>query len=283
MKKILVPTDFSDCAEYATDAAIAIAMKTGAEILFLHLTAVPIDWKNLPKDQEQIYPDITRRVNKINSSLDEMISKADSKGVAASRSVYYNEGYGKIIDCIRDEGADFVVMGSHGAGALKEFFVGSTTQKVARLSPVPVLALRKPFNQKNISNIVFPSDFSEEILEPFMKVVDFARLLDAKIHLVFINTPFNFTDTATIKQKMGNYALHAPGLVESTNVYNSFEFEDGLKEFCAEKCNGDIIAMITHGRKGFSRLYTGSLTESVINHLDLPVLSIKTTPEKEDK
>ena len=275
MKKILIPTDFSDCSGYATDAAISVAKKTGSEIIFLHLTAVPVDWKNLPKDQEKIYPDITQRINRINQNMDGLIQKVEKHGSSASMAVIYNQGYGKIIDYIKENEIDFVIMGSQGAGALKEFFVGSTTQKVARLSPVPVLAVKNPFDSDRIGNIVFPSDFSEEILEPFMEVVNFARLFDSKIHLVFINTPFNFSDTASIKHKMNNYALHAPGIVGSTSIYNSFEFEDGLREFCAEKCNGDIVAMITHGRKGLSRMYTGSLTESIINHVDLPVLSLK--------
>ena len=275
MKKILIPTDFSECSGYATEFAINIARKTRSEIVFLHLTAVPVDWKNLPKDQEKIYPDITTRINTINAKMSVLITKVEKEGLKASMSVIYNEGYGKIIDYIKNNEIDFVVMGSHGAGAIKEFFVGSTTQKVARLSPVPVLAIKKPVASEDIGNIVFPSDFSEEILNPFMEVVKFARLFDSRLHLVFINTPFNFSDTASIKHKMNNYALHAPGVVESTSIYNAFEFEDGLKEFCDEQCNGDIIAMITHGRKGLSRMYSGSLTESTINHLDLPILSLK--------
>lgn len=275
MKKILIPTDFSECSDYATQAGISIAKITGAEIVFLHLTAVPIDWKNLPADQEKLYPDIKQRINRINTNMQELIDQVEKEQLKASMTVIYNQGYSRIINYIQENDVDFVIMGSQGAGALKEFFIGSTTQKIARLSPVPVLAVKKPFQGNEISNIILPSDFNEEILKPFMEVVKFSRIFNASIHLVFINTPFNFTDTASIKHKMNNYALHAPGVVESTSIYNSFEFEEGLKEYCSEIRKGDVIAMITHGRRGLHRMYTGSLTESTINHCDLPVLSLK--------
>ena len=48
MKKILVPTDFSECAKAAADIALEIAVKANAEIHFLHMPDTPVNWVKLP-------------------------------------------------------------------------------------------------------------------------------------------------------------------------------------------------------------------------------------------
>lgn len=272
MKSILIPTDFSDCAGHAVQAAIAIAQKTNAEIHFLHLMSVPVDWLKL-EEKEKMYPDVTRRVNKANIRLNSLVELAEKSEVNAKKYLCYNENYEQIIRHIKGNGNDFVVMGSHGASGIQELFIGSLTQKIARLSPVPVLVIKTLQEEFKISNIVFASDFEEDVQDQYLQVVDFARNVEAKLHLLYINTPFNFTDTDTTKIKMGNYAMHSPRLVESTNVYNYNNIDVGLFKFCEQK-NADMIAMITHGRKGISGILVRSITESVINHSNLPVLSI---------
>lgn len=56
MKKILVPTDFSDCANASSEYAIRLAKKMNAEIHFLHLQFTPVDWVKLSKEKEKLYP-----------------------------------------------------------------------------------------------------------------------------------------------------------------------------------------------------------------------------------
>jgi hypothetical protein len=48
-------------------------------------------------------------------------------------------------------------MGTQGATGLKEYWIGSNTEKVVRYAAVPVLAIRKSFDVSGIKNIVFPS------------------------------------------------------------------------------------------------------------------------------
>jgi len=273
MKKILVPTDFSDCADNGANAAIAIAKKTGADIRFVHLMAIPVDWINLEDNCSKMYPEVTKKVNNANHKLDKLVENAEKGGVSAVKELCYNESYDYIINSVKTQAIDLIVMGSHGARGFRELLAGSNTQKIVRLSPVPVLIVKRDTQNFNVKNIVFASDFSEEVMEEFKQVVDFTKRIGAKLHLLFVNTPLNFTDSFEIKIKMGAYALHAPDRVESTNVYNCNTLDEGLIEFSKEH-GGDMLAMITHGRKGISRLFNRSITESVVNHYDMPVLSL---------
>ena len=78
---------------------------------------------------------------------------------------------------------------------------------------------------------------------------------------------------------MNSFAQANPEIAVSTDVYNStYDVEDGLLISCGQK-NADVIAMVTHGRKGFIRLIRRSITETIINYSRVPVLSL---PLKQD-
>ena len=72
---------------------------------------------------------------------------------------------------------DLIVMGSQGATGLKEMLVGSNTEKVVRLSNIPVLVIKEDIDEFDIKDIVFASDFSDESKKTFPKVLEFRDLL----------------------------------------------------------------------------------------------------------
>jgi len=89
---------------------------------------------------------------------------------------------------------DFIVMGSHGTNGFKEM-IGSNTQKAVRNSPVPVLVVKKKSKKFEIKNIVLASTFQEDVHKPFHKIIEFADLMKAQIHLLNVNMPFHFKET----------------------------------------------------------------------------------------
>jgi nucleotide-binding universal stress UspA family protein len=273
MKKILVPTDFSDCAHHAWQASLKLAQIIDAEIHFLHVADIPVDWQTMD-DDEKMYPEVTRKVKNYHAQLDKLIADTDKAGLPAHKYLAFNRDHQAILDHIADFDIDLVVMGSRGATGLKEWIVGSNTQKIVRMSPAPVLVVKDlDPDQFKLDNLVFVSDFNEAVMEQFKQYVAFAQLLNAKLSLLFINTPENFTDTLTTKINMGNYAMHAPGMVENTYIFNHYNFLRGLNAFCQEH-HIDALCMITHGSSNGMHLFNNSLTEKVVNHVKLPVLTM---------
>lgn len=273
MKNILVPTDFSDCAHHAAEVAIQLARKSDAMLHFIHLLDVPIDWLYPGADMDKRYPDVDQRVRKARHQLEALVKEAEQQGTKAKADIEYNQDYSVVITYIAQHTIELVVMGSHGVSGIRELFIGSTTQKVVRLSPIPVLVIKQRSENLSIGQIVFAYDFEIPAHTVFLKIADFAALLHAKMHLLYINTPLNFKESPEINNKLDEYASLAPQVVASVNVFNSLNFEKGLVAFCKEK-EGDMIVMLTHARKGLSRLLNSSVTERVINHVDIPVLSL---------
>lgn len=273
MKKILVPTDFSKCAENAAKAAMHIAQKTKVALHFIHIANVPVDWSVIDNN-EKLYPEVTRNIRHSQSNLDQLVKQAEGLGLNAKKYLLFNKDYRAILEYIDSENIDMVVMGSTGATGLKEILVGSNTQKIVRLSTVPVFVIKEDSGDNlKLNNIVFVSDFKEEVMDQFKAFVEFVRIFDAKLSLLFVNTPENFTDTQTSTIKMGNYASYAPSVIENTFVYNSYGFIEGLLAFCKEN-QVDAIGMITHGGTSGLHLFSNSLTERVANHSEIPVLTM---------
>ncbi|MBV6645630.1 MAG: universal stress protein [Cyclobacteriaceae bacterium] len=273
MQKILVPTDFSTCAENACKIAMDLAKKHEAEIHFFHFTSVPVDWIGINDDRQMLYTDITRKVNGLQAELNACVKSAERSGVPATCYLGYNESYQHVLDYIDQNEIDLVIMGSHGATGLTEFLIGSIAQKIIRLSPVPVLVVKEDTHELSALKMIIVSDFPIPVETSFVTLLEFAVDLDLKVHLLFVNTPLNFTNTKEIKARMHEYQEIGHDIINSLNIQNADNLENGINDFLENDPNS-IIAMATHGRTGLNRLVSGSVTESVMNHLKTPFLSV---------
>lgn len=273
MKNILVPTDFSDAANRAADIAIAIAAKSGAKIHFLHLQLTPVPWVKLDKEKEKRFPETLKEIGHANYLLNNLVQKAEKKGLTAEHFLVFDVGREEILKHVPAHHHDFIVMGSRGASGFKELFIGSNAQKVLREANVPVLVVKEKAKWP-IDNIVFASDFEQDVHRAFGTVVELADLHQSHIHLLYVNAPFAFEETDRTLQKMYAFLETCPrGGSCSIHIYNSLNEENGILKF-SQSMPADLIALTTHGRKGFFNLTDKSITESVVNHAQIPVLSM---------
>jgi nucleotide-binding universal stress UspA family protein len=272
MKKILVPTDFSDCAKEAEQLGLEFAKKYNAEIHFLHLLHTPVDWVNLPLEKEDFYPEVKEKIGFAQSELSRLKREAKKNGVKAQSFLVYDKGQEEIDFHIEHHKHDFIIMGSFGAKGVKEI-IGTNTQRVVRYSPVPVLVVKKKPKIFEINNLVFASTFEEEVDKSFQKVLDFADFSGAKIHLLNVNVPYNFQETDEIEAKMQSFASKYAKGTCTINIYNAFNEERGIQKF-SESINADVIALTTHGRTGIMKMISPSITESIVNHSEVPILSV---------
>ena len=274
MKKILVPTDFFDCANAASDYAIQLAKMTNAEIHFLHLQSTPVNWVKLSKEKEKKYPDTLKANGHAKFGLNKWVKKAKANGLETEQSLIFDAGKGEVLGHLENHQHDFLVMGSHGAKGLQEKVVGSNAQQILRNATVPVLIIKKPvFNP--IKNILFVSDFTDVSKDSFHTLTHFADEIDAHIDLLFVNTPKQFEESKETSQNMDNLMTHCNRAESCTrNVINASSVEEGIRGFIIEKPI-DLIAICTHGKSGLRQLFSPSIAEKIANHIMLPLLSIK--------
>lgn len=272
MKNILVPTDFSDCARAAEDIGIEIAKKANAEIHFLHIINTPVDWVNLSLEKESLYPETKAQIGSAKFELYELEKRAEKMGLKARRFLVFNKGRVEIDQHIKHHKHDFIVMGSHGTRGLREI-TGSNTQKVVRHSPAPVLVIKKKTKKFEVKNIVFASNFEEDVHQAFFKIIEFADLMNAQIHLLYVNMPFQFKETDEAEANMNAFLKKCPRGNCSINIFNALNEERGIQKF-AETIHADLIALTTHGNTGILKMISPGITESLVNHSDIPILSV---------
>jgi hypothetical protein len=161
-------------------------------------------------------------------------------------------------------------MGSHGASGVKEFFVGSNAEKIVRNSPVPVFVL-KDFYDGEIKRIVFPytpeADDQKHLVQ---KVVNLQKFFRAHIDIVWVNSPGIFYRDIDMLKRMRDFTKRYGFKNFAIHIFNDLNEREGILNF-TDTVNADLIVMGTHGRKGLLHLLSGSVAESVVNHVKWPI------------
>lgn len=269
MKKILVPTDFSEQSNYALKAAAKIAKHSKGEIFLLHMIDIP-DLQGF-KDMASI-PEIIFFKKISEQKLNQQASQTFLKDVKTQTLLKLLKTFKGVQEVCKDYNIDLVVMGSHGASGMKEFLIGSNTEKVVRTSEVPVLVIKGQNEDIQLKNITFASNFELKDKPNYLKATEVAKSFNATLNLLYINTPNNFAPTAHIESKIEDFK--AEYKKSNVYIYNDFSIEKGIINF-NKKNKADLTIVNTNGRTGIAHFFNGSISEDLVNHSDKPILTMK--------
>lgn len=273
MKRILVPTDFSDQAENALKVAAQIAKKHDCEIYLLHMLEMPIEEID-PLGSQSPLPEAMFFMKLAHKKFETLTNKPYMNGLTVHESVDFQNVFKGIFHTCEKYGIDLIVMGSNGASGLREMLIGSNTEKVVRTSKTPVLVIKKEHPVFNVGQFVFASDFEDESKDAFKKAIGFSEFFGAKMHLLLVNTPNMFVTTQKANARMANYAKLLGPRQFTLNVYNDLSVEKGIMNF-SQSIGADLIGMSTHGRQGLSHFFNGSISEDLVNHAKRPVITFR--------
>jgi nucleotide-binding universal stress UspA family protein len=135
IRRILVPTDFSDAADNALRYAIDLASKVGAEVDLLHawqLSAYASPASDLAKGMER----------DLSKDLEAIAQRYGAHGVTIHRHLRTGIPYVEIVEAAKQHGTDMIVMGTTGKTGLEHFLLGSVAERIVRTSECPVLTVR---------------------------------------------------------------------------------------------------------------------------------------------
>ena len=271
MDDILVPTDFSTCADHAAEFAMQLAAKISGEVTFIHL--IGLDNDKLKSDKDHFYSDVSSSVAKINSKLKVYIDEAQSRKIKALKAIHFDKNYKSLVAYILENDTYMVVMGSHGHSKTKELLMGSSALKVLRHSPVPVVVVNGDYPNQDVNTILMISDFEDVPATGFRKIVAIARRWKMELHFLYVNTARHFRTSRDIFARMNAYTKSAKDVCTRQHICNAYNVEEGVKDFC-EQNPGLIVSMVSHYHRGASLYIHGSVTESLIHKLSVPVLSV---------
>jgi nucleotide-binding universal stress UspA family protein len=150
MGKILVPVDFSDASGQLLSVAEETARARGASLHLLHVIEPVAETAGLEVDpamsQLQFAQDFDAEKRIESERLAKLSADITARGTACTSEVRFGLPSDEILSAARESGADLVIMGSHGHGALYHLFTGSVVTGVLRRIDCPVLVV--PLRQK---------------------------------------------------------------------------------------------------------------------------------------
>jgi nucleotide-binding universal stress UspA family protein len=278
MKKILVPTDFSNLAQIATDVAADLAKKMRAEVILLHVIEQPGSKSFSVTGEVNDYGDgenklfILKRIQKSKMQLTRAVETLESMGVKAKFELRMGSPFHGMQTIVTEKKADLIIMGTEGQSKLESMIVGSNTEKVIRHAVCPVLTINKRPKTTSFKNIVYATSLlggEEKFVVVISEIQDYFK---AKLHLVWINTPLVFQPEHIVKNVMRNFAIKQKLRNYSISAFSDYSPEEGIIHF-AESIGADLIAMATHGRTGFAHVLAGSIGEDVATHSRRPVIT----------
>lgn len=263
MKKILLPTDFSEIADYAIEYAAFFAARTKSTVHIL--TAIK------SKDE--------KKYNAAKEKLETLKKKPFLKDIEIVTHVKSGDSIRKcIVDAAEEIDVDLIIMGSNGTSLFGEIMLGSNTEKVIRKTTYSVLTIKHQMISLKLSSIAFASDFSEPKNKAFTVVRELGKTFNSTIYLLKVNTPNHFEPTRLSLEKMDKFIkaqqLEELGIKHKVELYADSNEELGILNFCIEN-SMDMIAIGTHGKKAIWKLLNDSTSQSLVNHSFRPVLTIK--------
>jgi universal stress protein A len=144
LKKVLVPTDFSDSARQALRYGMSFAKEYGAELVLLHVVEnLTVGYASdlFPVPMAEVFQEISGYAK---TELAKLGTEARARGLAVQEQVVQGKPSAEIIRFASEHEIDVIVLGTHGKGMLDQALFGSTTERVVRRAPCPVLTVRMP-------------------------------------------------------------------------------------------------------------------------------------------
>lgn len=268
--RILVPIDFSTCSLDALESAIGIAKKIGGKIDILH----SLDRGVFDQGIHSMLH--FKEVRELRShKLEEVILKYEKEDVINKYFLYENKFVSDIIEHTAESEYDLIVMGTHGISGKEEWFMGSNTQKVIRRLQKKHLIFKNPHKDFELNEVVFVTNLDREDLHAFKNFVQFVDLFDVKkIYVLKINLESFITAKLDENERIiDEFRATLKSHNHSFEFYSDYSVDIGLRRFIQNK-KVDLIGISHLNRNPIKRIFLGSTVEMIVNHSEVPVLTI---------
>lgn len=142
IKRILVPTDFSEPGKSALLYAVAFADQFGAAVDLIHVVEPPPPGALLNYTPLQELKDSLR--SDAEEQMEELHEAWADYAFPVNRLIVEGHPFVEILRHAKESETDLIVMGTHGRGAIAHMLLGSVTERIVRKAPCPVLTVRHP-------------------------------------------------------------------------------------------------------------------------------------------
>jgi nucleotide-binding universal stress UspA family protein len=284
--KIVVPLDGSAQANAALPLARTLARATGAAVT---LVRVKTD---------------TESREEVTTALSRVAEELAGAAIHVQSVVRDGDPADEILDEVKKQHADLVVMRTHGRSGLGRAVLGSVTERIVKASDVPVVLLR-PGGQRvsQVRTLLVPVDGSPGGAVALGTAIGLSKSTGAALRLVEVVVPIPTYIYSTFAMNGAVYVdpawdaeaqagartyvdaligrLRAAGVDATGEVAVESSVADTIVK-TADEHNADLIVMSSQALTGVARAFLGSVADAVVRASHCPVLLIHRPPEVDD-
>ncbi len=268
MKKILVPTDFSENANLALRHAVQVANQIGGSVSVVHIYQIATSTGSLVSidhivkaDREQEISELIDEMKPLltnNASMDGLVRKGNSV-----------ENICQIAEKLK---VDIIIMGTKGADGMKKLFLGSTASNVILHTPIPVLAIPTDFQNFQLSNITLALDDKKiEDLTLLKPLLDLVKGFDAVLDLLTVIDEDH--PKAKIDPDLEEY-LKIEGVNYTYFIVKADNIVGGIRKFVARE-KSDMLCLIHHPRGLFQNIFGASVAKEMVFDSNIPLMVLR--------
>lgn len=156
IKKILVPTDFSELSQAGLRYALELADPQGAEVIVYHVIGDEETglyepgsegWMTSPSEFRPVQELVEERKGDLANFLKDNFANIPSQ-VTIKQEVAVGSPFRKIVEKAKEESVDMIIMSTHGRTGVLHLLIGSVTEQVVRRATSPVLCIRPELKQE---------------------------------------------------------------------------------------------------------------------------------------
>ncbi|TDQ31067.1 universal stress protein [Zeaxanthinibacter enoshimensis] len=276
MKKLLIPTDFSDNAWNAIFNTVKIYAETNCKIYIMHAYEPDAMNKLGRKTQARLgvlYDSLAQlsdqELGKVSSYLQENHKNDKHQFETLSEKGTLLEVIPGVVSRL---GIETVIMGTQGATGAKEIFLGSNTVKVLRqLKNYPILIIPSGYNFQRLQTAVLPTDYQEPLTNADLSpLIHLAANWSIDLHILYI------TDEGLYNEKQED---HKKLLTENLSAFRySFkerkptaELWQDISGYCDE-AGAEILVLPRHKHTFFEKIIREAVVKKTAFHSRIPVL-----------
>ncbi|MCT4628899.1 universal stress protein [Winogradskyella sp.] len=272
MKKILLPTDFSDNAWCAT--VYALKLYANEECIFYFLHSYKMKTSAMSNISNKLLRSMAENAKQELIEIKEMAEKANANPKHKFEAVLSIDAMEDAIEiATKKHNIDLIIMGTKGATGAKEIFMGSNTVEIIKhIKTCPILLIPHDCDFKEPEQIAFPTDFNRFYGEELVPLKELSKLYNSKIRVLHINKEENLShhqnyNLAMLEAYLEDYphAFHwMPDY--SKKEHTIMDFIDDL--------NIDILVMINYQHSFIENIINEPVIEKIGFHAKIPFFVI---------
>jgi nucleotide-binding universal stress UspA family protein len=283
IKKIMVPTDFSETSRMALAHAAFLARLINAELLLVHVQPPDPFYFEIPEPL-LVIQDHAKLDKFLDEKLMEIVRDVEAEyGIKPRQLVSSGQIANEVMLLAQKEKTDLIIMGTHGAKGFEELFIGSNAHKIVNLAPCPVLTVQAHATKPGFTNIVLPIDRSLHSREKVSIATSLAKVYGAKIHILGLLDDNAVPDDDDDENEFGKlqivldqvqHAIENAGIGFTRHTVQGTHLAAEALKY-GESVNADLVIIMTDHESALTGVFMGPLAKQIVNHSRIPVLSIK--------